>query len=54
VRLREVPHAFPAQLAADAGLGEPTERRALVDRGRVVTVEEGDLSPPRIRPAIGA
>ena len=42
VGLREVAHAFPAQLAADAGLGEAAERGALVDRGRVVVVEEGD------------
>jgi len=49
VRLREPDQALATKLAADAALVEAAERGALVDRRRVVVVEEGD--PVRSRRA---
>src|ERR1700761_1517299 len=40
--LGEVTHTLAAQLPPDAGLAEAAERRPLVDRRRIVVVEEGD------------
>src|SRR5580658_1863791 len=45
VRLGELAQPLAAELTAYPALVEPAERGALVDRGGVVVVEEGDAGP---------